>query len=179
MAARRAEQVDAAGHLYELRHPVACGHQWLDPLDAGDRRATGDAARAAADPLHTLPQTGNQRVAPLADVERFGHAPYVAPDVGERVRLKRDDARARADHFADGGLNVLEADGADFALRLRDDVRGLQAFKPSGVHAVDAQGFFGKGFDAAIYFVAAAFDIELRRRQLRQPLDGGRVVRSE
>src|SRR5436309_12047639 len=36
MPARLAEKVQAARQFDQFRHPVACGHEWVEPLDAGD-----------------------------------------------------------------------------------------------------------------------------------------------
>src|SRR5436853_388813 len=81
-----------------------------------------------------------------------------------------------AGHLADGSFNVLEADSADFALRLRDDMGRLQAFERGGVNLIDAQGLLGEPLDATVYLIACAFDLELRLGQSRQALDGGRVI---
>src|SRR5262249_39244895 len=65
---------------------------------------------------------------------------------------------------AQGFLDVALTDGADLAMRLRDDHVRTQLFEQVGVNAVDGGCFLKDGFDALIDLGTAALDVELRRR---------------
>src|SRR5262245_50902148 len=171
MLARLAEEVHAAGHLHQLRRPVACRHQRIDPFDTGYSRARLRRSRLLRGFAHSPPQPRDEFLAAFGRVQSRGHATNVRPYVGQRVRFERDDDGPRACELAHGLLDVLEADRADLALRLGDDVRGPQTFEQIGVHAVNAQRLLQDSFDALVDLVAQTLDLELRAGANGQTFD--------
>src|SRR6185312_8834572 len=115
------KQILTTGHLHELRHPIAAGHQRINPLDHGAARPRSRCAALLRDAGHARFQLLNQTLAlPLAP-ERAGDFSDVLPDVGEGVGLERYDLHLPSTPRAQRRLDVFEAYGTYVALVLRDD----------------------------------------------------------
>ena len=141
LAARRADQRLAARQLDQLHRPVPGRHQRVRPLDHGDARSRPRARRltVVAHALDAALQGSRKLAARLGAAQRLGGALDVGPDVVERVGRERDQAHIKVDQRGDGALHLFEAHGADFALRLGDDVGGREAAQQLKVDLVDAE----------------------------------------
>ena len=73
-------------------------------------------------------------------------------------------------------FDVLQADGANFALRLRDDVRRFEAAEHVRKDAVDRDRFAGQRFHAFVDFAARAVDVDLRFGAGGQIEHFGRII---
>jgi hypothetical protein len=89
--ARHCKEILTTRPLHEFWHPIAAGHQWVDPFDHGDPRALSRCATLLGDVRHALLQLYDQMLALPFAVKRAGDISDVFPDVGERVGSKRDD----------------------------------------------------------------------------------------
>ena len=163
MFARRAEQVASAGDFHHLGDPVAGRHQRVDPFDAGDRGTRTGGRYLRADRVEFLPQPVHQRLRPIGGVQGAAHGADVGPDVGQPHWRQRDDLRRAfdADHLGHRPLDVFEADRADLALRLRDDVRRVEAFEHVGKDAIDRDGLAGQRFHPLVDLAARGVDVDL------------------
>src|SRR5215831_10102654 len=171
MLARLAEEVHTAGHLHQLRRPVARRHQRIDPFDTGHSRAQRRRSRLLRGFVHSPPQPRDEFFAAFRRVQSRGHATNVRPYVGQRVGFERDDDGLRACELAHSLLDVPEADRADLALRLGDNVRGPQTFEQIRVHAVNAQRLLQDRLDALVDLVAQTLYLELRAGANGQTFD--------
>jgi hypothetical protein len=82
----------------------------------------------------------------------------------------------RAGPLGDGLFDIAHADGADVALRLRDDEVGFQLAQQIGVHAIDGERLRENRFDALIDFGAGAFGVKFGTGERGQVLDLVREV---
>lgn len=139
-------------------------------------RTRRSGADGGAHRNEAVQQPPDQSVAALRRAEGRRDGPDVPPDVTERHRLQRHDARARADDLAHRRLDVLQADGADFALRLGDDHGRGEAIQYLRVDPVDRQPVGDYRTHLTVDAPADLPNPHLRRRADRKAGDGGRVV---
>ncbi len=85
-----------------------------------------DSSCPLAQVVQSLLQPLDERRRLWLSPQRFAHDANVFEDIVQTHRLQGNDFRPRRDKSTNGLLDVLQADGADFALRLRDDDRRLQ-----------------------------------------------------
>ena len=170
MFAGRTEEIVAAGGVDQLGHPVAAGHQRLDPFDEGDTRLrpAGDLGADGFDPaLHLVDQFFARRRA----TERIGNPADVGVNVCGGVGFQRYDADRLAGPGAGGGLHVTEAHRADLAMILGDDYIGRQRFQGVAVDAIDREAVAHDFLHAAVDLRTGALHLEFRRSELRQSRD--------
>src|SRR5262245_548428 len=159
---RCAKQILAAGHFHEFRHPVATGHQRIDPLDHGGARARSRCGALLCDAGHARLQSFNQMFALPFAFECAGHFSDVLPDVGEGVRLKGYDLYLASTPGIQRRLDIFEAYRTDLAMVLGDDDIGAKPFDLLRIDAVDGEPFLQNGLDAGVYVVARAAHREFR-----------------
>ena len=100
----------------------------------------------------------------------------IVPDIGEGIRFEGHDFRAISDRLAERALDILEGDGADFALRLGEDVGGLEGIHQIAENFVD-RPFGGERFaDAGVDFLASPVDVEAGAGNDGQACDRGGEV---
>ena len=126
MLARLSEQVFTAGHLHQLRHPIAAGHQRIDPLDRGDARQVVRRCAHLGYRLYARRQLSHDALALALALKRACYLTDVLPDVGKPVGLERHDLGGAARPVAHGQLDVLEANRTGLAMILRDDDVGAK-----------------------------------------------------
>ena len=68
---------------------------------------------------------------------RRSDTPDISPNVIERIRLEADNTRIRSDFCLESMLDIFQADGANLALCLRDDVCRPQAPDETGIDLVN------------------------------------------
>ncbi len=102
--------------------------------------------------------------------------PDIGTNVGERIRLQRDHPRSCRQFGAEGSFHVVQADCTYFALRLRDDMGGLQPLQHILEYLVNAFRAGQRRFDALVDFLAIAMDVETRGSTDRQPGDFQREI---
>ena len=161
---RCAKQILAAGHLHEFRHPVATGHQRIDPLDYGGARARSRCGALPRDAGHSRFQSFNQMFALPFAFECAGDFSDVLPDVGEGVGLERYDLHPPSTPLVQRHLDIFEAYGTDLAMVLGDDDIGPKRFELLRIDAVDGEPFLQNGLDAGVDVVARAAHREFRLR---------------
>src|SRR5207249_401665 len=108
------------GHLHELWHPIATGHQRIDPLDHSTARARSRRAALFRDAGHAHFQLFDQTLALAFASERAGDFSDVLPDVGEGVGLERYDLHPPATPRVQRRFDIFEAYGAHLAMVLCD-----------------------------------------------------------
>jgi hypothetical protein len=161
--------------LDQLRHPVAAGHQRLDPFDerhAWPRAACHPRPYGAKARLHLA----DQPAASVRNPERAGHAPDVVIHVGHAVRPQRHDLHRPPRPRAGCRLDVAQAHRAHLAVVLGDDHIRRQGLQRLAVDAIDRQPVAHDLAHAGVDLGARALDLEFRRRQRRQGRDIGREI---
>jgi len=112
------------------------------------------------------PLEARDQIAPAVQhAQGQGDALDVLPQVGQGVGVKRDDGGAALQPRADGALHVALADGADLALRLRDDHVRLQPRQQLAVNVVDRQRLAQPVLDLAVDLLAGQVNVERRAVQ--------------
>ena len=160
--AGKAEHVDAAGELDQLRRPVARGEDRVEPLDRSDHRPLGTLHRHAH-AIDASALAGDEVERGVARSRRRGDGADVAHRLADRLRIECDHLRARGDHL---GLldDFVVGDRADRAQLLGDDQVGLQLAQELGIELVDGALAGDRG---------AHGGVDLARRQaLRQTVPG-------
>ena len=176
MFARFAKQIQTTGEINQFRHPVAGGHQGVQPFNAGDGRVLRQMAGSRGDALNAIFQSRDHLHAAFGNAERPGDFQNVVPDIGQCVRRERQNARLETDPAADCLFHFGQTDRANFALRLRQDEIGPQLFQLPGVDLIDRQGILQQGIDLAIDLEAGGLDVQLRSSAGREPANGRRKI---
>ena len=176
MFAAFAEQIQTTGEFHQFRHPVAGGHQGIQPFNAGDGRALRQMTRPRGDALNAIFQSRDHLLAAFGNAEGPGGFENVVPDIGQCVRRERQNARLEIDPAADRLFHFGQTDGANFALRLRQDEIGPQLFHLTGVDLIDRKGILQEGIDLAIDLEAGSLDVQLRSSAGREAANGRRKI---
>ena len=176
MAAGVTEQVPAAGHRHQSRHPVTGGHERIDPLDRRDRRLVRQGGCRGRNGVHPRLQARDNGLRRVACAERRADAADVGPQIVQSGRLAGDDPGFDTGPVADRRLDIGQAGAADFALVLGDDHVGPEVAQQIGVDPVDRQAVPHQILDPAVDFRAGPADVELRGGQHGQLLHAGRIV---
>src|SRR5207248_2104247 len=145
-------------------NPVAGRHERLEPFDAGYRRSIPVRFRALRDRAHARLQFLDDGFAAIGDFEGAGDAPDVVPDVDQRIGGERYDARLAGQARGQRGFDVFQADSADLALRLRDDVCRLEAFQDVGEDYIYRERVANAVLYETVDFAAVAGDRDCRAR---------------
>ncbi len=172
MLARFAEQIPATGEFNEFRHPIAGGHQRIQPFDAGDGRTLRQVAGSRGDAFNAIFQSRDNLRAAFGNTERPGDFQNVVPDISQCVRRERQNAWLKTAPAADRFFDFGQTDRANFALRLRQDEIGPQLFQLPGVDLIDRQGIPKEGIDLAIDLEAGSLDVQLRLSAGREAANG-------
>ena len=88
MLARFAEEIHAAGHLYKLGHPIAAGHQRIDPLDVGNRGICLEPVGALYDVIHSTFELIDEMFRAVRSAQRVANSTYIDPHIVQRIRLQ-------------------------------------------------------------------------------------------
>jgi hypothetical protein len=97
MLPRLSEQVFPAGHLHQLRHPIAAGHQRIDPLDRGDARQVARRCAHLGCCPHARRQLSHDALALAFALKRACHLPDAPPDIGKPSGLSDTILAVRPD----------------------------------------------------------------------------------
>ena len=103
-------------------------------------------------------------------------APDVIPNIGQRVWLQRHQLRTAGHPARQRAFHVLQADGADPALRLRDNMSRLQRVQHLARHFVNRKRTRDPLLDALVDFGARSIGGKGRRGANRQRQDLRREI---
>ena len=139
--AGEAEQVGPAGHVDQLRRPVAGDEDRVEPLDR-DHAAPARALERDPHAVDAGALAGDEVQRGVARVGRLGERPDVAHRLAERLGVQRDDVGAGVELLGDVA-DLLVGDRADRAQLLGDDQVGLQLGELLLVEEVDRLALLG------------------------------------
>ncbi len=86
-----AEQIEAASHFNQFRHPIPGRHERLNPLNAGHGRPGLDPLGFISNARHPALELLSQFAASFGDTERVRNTLNIRPYVGQRVWFERND----------------------------------------------------------------------------------------
>jgi hypothetical protein len=110
------------------------------------------------------------------DLQCPGNPPNVLPDLRQRIRLQRDDFGISFHAARHRLFHVAQADGADLALDLGEDVGRLQSFDGLLENLVDGHRGARRFLDRSVDFPDAGIHGNSRSRADRQGPHGLRIV---
>jgi hypothetical protein len=116
--ARLPKEILSACHRDQFRNPVATGHQRFQPFDCGHSRRPSIATRGTRNFVHSGLQMPDKSGASRFTIARGGDQANIAPEVGKRVRFKRDNSAVGIQVRLHRALYIVQTDRTDFALRL-------------------------------------------------------------
>ena len=112
--------------------------------------------------LHAVLERVYFRVRVHADC--FAHPPEVFPDIGKGCGIERHQRRRAGEARSDGSLDIPEADRADIALHLGQDVSRLQAFEDVVEDFVNGESAAGRVLHLLVDGTAVGIHIDQRLR---------------
>lgn len=175
MLPRFSTEICSTGDLDQFGNPISGRHQWLEPLQARNRRFAAKFGGLGTKAFEAATQFHNQFVPTIRLMQRGGHDVDVSKQLLQLLRMEINHAGTviaeRQSHF-----QILWRDGANITLRLSQDDIGTKFSQQRGIDFINRQPFTQVVFDLPVDLGSGMRGINSRATTTRQPLHFRRKI---